>query len=101
MKAPYRNFERHSFGRLFAIHALITRPDLFSAYIAVSPSLQWDEGRTLHQAQQFFAAPTELKKALFFSLGNEGNTPNPMGENFSQLQKTLQAKAPKGLIWAS
>jgi len=93
--SPYRVFAGHSFGGLMVIHTLITSPDLFQAYIAVSPSLQWDGQRTLHQAQQFFAAHAELKKTLFFSLGNEGNTPNPMGEGFEQLQKTLKAKAPK------
>ena len=99
--APYRIFAGHSLGGLLAIHALITRPDLFNAYIAVSPSLQWDDGRTLHQAQQFFATHPELKKTLFFSLANEGSSPNPMGENFDQFQKTLAAGAPKGLIWES
>jgi predicted alpha/beta superfamily hydrolase len=99
--APYRIFAGHSLGGLLAIHALITRPNLFNAYIAVSPSLQWDDGHTLHQAQQFFATHAELNKALFFSLGNEGSTDNPMGRNFEQLQKTLAAGAPKGLIWDS
>jgi hypothetical protein len=98
--APYRIFTGHSLGGLFAIHALITRPNLFDAYIAVSPSLQWDNGRTLHEAQQFFKRE-ELKKTFFFSLASEGNTPNPMGENFEQLGKTLAAGAPKGLIWES
>lgn len=97
----YRAFAGHSLGGLMVIHTLITRPDLFQAYIAVSPSLQWDDQRTLHQAQQFFAGRAELKKALFFSLGNEGNTPNPMGEGFDQLQKTLRAKAPKDFHWDS
>jgi predicted alpha/beta superfamily hydrolase len=99
--APYRIFAGHSFGGLLAIHTLVTRPDLFEAYIAVSPSLQWDSGRTLHQAQQFFARRSELKKTLFFSLASEGNTPNPMGKNFEQLKKTLTAGAPKGLVWES
>jgi predicted alpha/beta superfamily hydrolase len=36
--APYRIFAGHSLGGLLAIHALITRPELFNAYIAVSPS---------------------------------------------------------------
>ncbi len=97
----YRIFAGHSLGGLMVIHTLITRPELFQAYIAVSPSLQWDDQRTLHQAQQFFAAHPELKKALFFSLGNEGNTPNPMGDGFEQLQKTLTAKAPKDFHWDS
>jgi hypothetical protein len=99
--APYRIFSGHSFGGLFAIHALITRPDLFNAYIAVSPSLQWDDGRTFHQAQEFFAKHTELKRTLFFSLGNEGERVNPMGENFVGLQNTLTAGLPKGFIWKS
>lgn len=99
--ARYRIFAGHSFGGLLAIHILITHPDMFAAYIAVSPSLQWDHQHTLHQAQQFFPAHAELKKTLFFSLGNEGNTPNPMGEGFEELQKTLTAKAPQGFRWDS
>ncbi len=97
--APYKIFAGHSFGGLFAIHALITRPDMFNAYIAVSPSLQWDDGRTLHQAQQFFATHKELNKTLFFSLASEGNTVNPMAQNFTEFDKTLKAHAPKGLQW--
>ena len=97
----YRVFAGHSLGGLMVIHTLITRPDLFQAYIAVSPSLQWNDQGTLHDAQRFFAGRAELKKALFFSLGNEGNTPNPMGDGFDQLRKTLTAKAPKEFHWGS
>lgn len=92
----YRIFSGHSFGGLLAIHALITHPDMFNAYIAVSPSLQWDDQRTLHQAQQFFAKQKELKKTLFFSLGNEGAQPNPMGDGFNQLQKLFTTVKPRG-----
>src|SRR6185437_4590469 len=62
--APYKIFAGHSLGGLLAIHALITRPDMFNAYIAVSPALQWDDGHTLHQAQQFFASRPKLNKTL-------------------------------------
>lgn len=99
--AHYRIFAGHSFGGLLAIHILITRPDMFQAYIAVSPSLQWDKQNELHQAEQFFAAHDELDKILFFSLGNEGNTPNPMGDGFEQLQKSLTARTPKSFHWDS
>lgn len=34
----FRAFAGHSFGGLFAMHALATRPDLFNAVVAVSPS---------------------------------------------------------------
>jgi predicted alpha/beta superfamily hydrolase len=99
--ASYKIFAGHSFGGLLAIHILTTRPDMFQAYIAVSPSLQWDNQRILHQAQEFFATHNELDKTFFFSLGNEGNTPNPMGDGFDQLKKTLTAKAPKNFHWDS
>ena len=99
--APYRIFVGHSLGGLLAIHALSSRPDLFNAYIAVSPSLHSDTGRTLHQAQQFLSSHKELKKTLFFSLANEDATPNAMGDYFEQLRKTLSSGAPKGFVWES
>jgi len=35
----FRAFAGHSFGGLFAMHALATRPNLFNAVVAVSPTL--------------------------------------------------------------
>ena len=92
---PYRILTGHSLGGLFAVHALIARPDLFNAYIAASPSLWWDDFRVPRQAQEFFAKQKELRKALFFALGNEGGG---MSEGFEQLQKTLSANRPKGFV---
>ena len=43
--SPFRVLVGHSFGGLFATHAIFARPDLFQAYIAISPSLWWDGGR--------------------------------------------------------
>jgi uncharacterized protein len=96
--APYKIFAGHSLGGLMAIHILTSRPDMFQAYIAVSPSLWWDNQRTLHQAQAFFAAHDELDKTLFFSLGGEGAN---MQDGFDQLKKSLTAKAPKNFHWDS
>jgi uncharacterized protein len=97
--APYKIFAGHSLGGLLAIHALITRPDMFNAYIAVSPALQWDDGHTLHEAQQFFASRPKLNKTLFISLAGEGNTDNPMSRNFSALEKSLLEHVPEGFSW--
>ncbi len=99
--APYKIFAGHSLGGLMAIHILITRPDMFQAYIAVSPSLWWNDRRTLHQAQDFFATHAELNKTLFFSLGNEDDTQVPMRASFEELQKTLTEKTPKDFHWDS
>ncbi len=91
----YRIFAGHSLGGLFAIHALINRPALFNACIATSPSLWWDDFRTVHQAQEFFAKQKEFNKVLFFALGNEGGD---MTEGFEQLQKILSANRPAGFV---
>ncbi|HEY0946688.1 MAG TPA: alpha/beta hydrolase-fold protein [Opitutaceae bacterium] len=32
----------HSFGGLFVVHALLTRPEAFQNYVAVSPSIWWN-----------------------------------------------------------
>jgi predicted alpha/beta superfamily hydrolase len=96
--APYRIFAGHSLGGLMAIHILTSRPDMFQAYLAVSPSLWWDHQHTLHQAQDFFAAHDELDKTLFFSLGGEGPD---MQDGFDQLNKALSARSPKGFHWDS
>jgi uncharacterized protein len=92
---PYRIITGHSLGGLFAIHALINRPELFNACIATSPSLWWDNFRTVHQAQGFFAKQKEFNKTLFFALGNEGGD---MSESFEQLQKALSANRPTGFV---
>jgi predicted alpha/beta superfamily hydrolase len=40
---PYRVLVGHSLGGLFAVYALMTRPDVFQGYIAISPALWWDD----------------------------------------------------------
>ena len=99
--APYRIFAGHSLGGLMVIHALTSRPDMFQAYIAVSPSLWWDNQHTLHQAQDFFASHTELNKILFFSMGSENNSQVPMLASFEELEKSLKLKSPKDFHWES
>jgi uncharacterized protein len=97
--APYRVFAGHSLGGLLAVYALTSHPDMFDAYVAVSPSLWWDDGKTLRQAEQFLTSHPDLKKTLFFSLASEGNTPNPMSDSFEEFRRFVAANAPKGLNW--
>lgn len=39
---PYRMMIGHSFGGLMAIHTLVNRTRLFNAYIAIDPSMWWE-----------------------------------------------------------
>lgn len=43
----------HSFGGLFAMHVLFTRPDAFSHYIVADPSAWWHEGALLREWEAF------------------------------------------------
>jgi predicted alpha/beta superfamily hydrolase len=69
--APYRILYGHSLGGLLVIHALVNYPDFFNAYIAISPSLQWDSDAMLKMAAEKLDAKKAYKKMLFFSDANE------------------------------
>lgn len=43
----------HSLGGLFTAHALLTRPDVFDAYLVNSPSLWWDQFAVLSRMPTF------------------------------------------------
>ncbi len=95
---PYRILAGHSFGGLFAIHAMIARPDVFNAYIAVSPSLQWDNQSTLKRAEEFFKARREFKKTLFITLGNE---PADITAGFNRFREFLGKNPLKDFEWSA
>ena len=50
---PRRVLVGHSFGGLFGVHSLITRPDYFHGIIAISPSMQWDDQHTVGQVENW------------------------------------------------
>jgi predicted alpha/beta superfamily hydrolase len=95
---PYRVFAGHSFGGLFAVHAFLSRPELFNAYIAVSPSLQWDNQLLVTRAEEFFKGRKELDRTLYFTIANEGGD---MQQGFDRLKGILAENRPTGFEWGS
>lgn len=61
----------HSLGGLMSVYTLLKHPDMFNAYIAISPSLWWDEQYTLKLADNL-TDDFKSKKLLFMSDGSEG-----------------------------
>jgi tetratricopeptide (TPR) repeat protein len=98
---PYRIFAGHSLSGLFALHALITKPELFQAYIAVSPSLEWDNEVVLRHLKDFLASRNQLKGTLFFTLSDEGVAVTRFNDDFEQLRQSLAANASSGFQWDS
>ena len=63
----------HSFGGLFALHSMLNKPKLFNAYLAVSPSMWWDEQSIYQRTESIFkGSEGSLKQtSLYLSLANE------------------------------
>src|ERR1044071_242123 len=93
---PYRIFAGHSLGGLFAIHAMISKPGLFNSIVAVSPSLQWENGDELKRAEEFLKNQKELNVTLFVSIGNE---PGAIGTSFDSFKELLSKTNIKGFDW--
>jgi len=93
---PYRVFAGHSFGGLFAMHAFTTRPQLFNAVVAVSPTLTWDNRYVFRRVTELVKAQKELDRTLVVTLGNEGAE---LDRELASLRELLEKSAPKGLDW--
>lgn len=94
---PYRVLVGHSFGGLFAIHALLQRPASFQAYVAISPSLWWDERTPLARARAGLGSLPPGRRFLYLTWGDHEPT---ISETTGQLVDWLQAHPPAGLPWA-
>lgn len=57
-----------SLGGLLATEILLKKPDMFSNYIIVSPSLWWDSQSLLNYEQ----VPFTSKKSIYIAVGKEG-----------------------------
>ena len=88
----------HSFGGVFAMHALLNEPQLFSTYIAVDPSFWWDNGFQSKDASEKLSNLDGMTKVLYIS-GREGQAYSGMG--LDKMDSVLKAKAPETLDWQS
>lgn len=68
--SQYRTFIGHSLGGLMAIEALITRPEVFTNYVASDPSLWWDDQSVLRRAEAALKERNFTGKSLFVSVAN-------------------------------
>lgn len=102
---PFRILFGVSLSGMFTIYTLLTAPDIFSAYIASSPSLWWDKRGLLKKAETVFAKPFKFKsnKLLFITVGGRDDSnardPDNILSSTDSFCKILENKAPEGLEW--
>lgn len=96
--SPYKIFAGHSFGGLASINCLLLHPDMLDAYVAVSPSLWWDNRYLLKLANQKLKKAGVLNKKFFYSNGNEGlGYPTSFRTDLLKLDSLLTSKNLSGL----
>ena len=68
---PYRTLIGHSYAGLFTINILINHKHIFRNYIAIDPSIEWDNQKLLNEAKQKLNSENFEGKSLFVSLAAE------------------------------
>lgn len=97
---PFRIFAGHSFGGLSAVYCMLAYPDMFSAYIAISPSFWWDREYVLKLADKKLKKGSSLNKILFFSDASEGvSDASSYHTNLLKFGSLLADRSLKGLTY--
>ncbi|HEX6643441.1 MAG TPA: alpha/beta hydrolase-fold protein [Gemmatimonadales bacterium] len=92
----YRVLAGHSFGGLFALHALTTRPEIFQSYVVISPSTWWNRQSLVNGVPAFLAAHRDLRASLYITTGDEGGE---MLASAQRLAGILERNAPETVEW--
>jgi len=87
----YRTLIGHSYAGLFTVNMLINHTKFFKNYIAIDPSLDWDNQKLLKQAKEKLTSENFKGKSLFVSMAaeqlhmmDESVTINNLMENTSE-----------------
>lgn len=97
--APYRVLTGHSMGGMFALNVLATKPEIFDAFILMSPWLLTQDPATsvLTKAIKFIKSKTQLPKYIYVTLGEEPD----LRPSFDELTKALENNTAQKLVWKS
>lgn len=84
-----------SAAALFVVETLLTEPTLFDTYIAFDPSLWWNRGRMVDEADKRIAAVGALPRQLYLATSSESD----ISRLTVRLAGALQQHAPPTLRW--
>lgn len=84
-----------SLAGLFVLETLVLEPSLFDTYVAIDPSLWWNNGELVNQATTRLRAYTGPAKTLYIaSSSDDARIPESR-----RLEPALRAAAPPALRW--
>lgn len=88
----------HSFGGLFTSWMLLKRPQLFNGYIAVSPSLWYDQRLVINMLNGHKKTEQQISGKAFFAIGaSENNGQYQMVDDMKMFTNLLPTKVGKSL----
>jgi predicted alpha/beta superfamily hydrolase len=90
-----RTLYGHSYGGLFVTYAFLTKPEVFSAYLASDPAYQGSDRIVLKKAEEKLGSFSCANKSLWIDCIDA--THQMMGS--AEMISLLQAQAPKELHW--
>lgn len=97
---PYRLLVGHSLGGLFAVDSFLNQR-VFNAYIAIDPSLAWDDQVVVKKARSILASNKLFKSALYIAQANnpfdEGKNAGARGQAFQAFITSLAGNKSEGL----
>lgn len=99
---PYRILIGQSFGGLTVLHALCTLPQAFNAYVAIEPSLWWDDQFFLKQMRNYFNTADLKGKTLYLAQANSlrsWDKSNPHFEGIKEFATLLETRNKSDLRW--
>jgi predicted alpha/beta superfamily hydrolase len=85
----------HSLGGMFALYAMLNEPTLFKSYIAIDPSIWWDNSYVAKMAVAKLPALTSQNTTLFIAARQESLT----GMKTDTINLILKKIAPANLNW--
>ncbi|MEL0649936.1 alpha/beta hydrolase-fold protein [Algibacter sp. TI.3.09] len=71
--AQYKVIVGHSLGGLFNVYTFLKRPELFNAYLTISPSLWYPNELISQEFESTFTNLLEPNRAFYLSLANENS----------------------------
>lgn len=84
-----------SLAGLFVVETFFAQPTLFDSYIALSPSLWWNEQALMRAADARLKVWPGLTRTLYFAIaGDDG-----IDDEAEALRAALRSNAPQGLTW--
>ena len=84
-----------SLAGLFVLETLLVAPDLFDSYIAVDPSVWWNQQTLVRSAAARFATWSTGPKKLFVTTSEESSSQ----DGVAILIAALEAARPSGVVW--